>query len=224
MSQDLYEVLGVPRTASPDEVTFAWRALVRSLHPDTARGQDDVDRLVAVQRAYRVLRSPEARAEYDRTGLTDEDRLKEIREGVVTVILTLFNQCVDAVLSSGRDVDNIDFVRSMRDSLSKSISDTESNIDKLRAGIVSREKLRRRIVRNNEEENVFAESLTHQLMEMNKRMRSAENILDVHRHALEELDLYSSPVEMVQRIQAERHGWYQSSSTNTGGYTVVWTR
>ena len=65
---DPYEVLGVSRGASQDEINSAYRRLVRSLHPDS-RASDAAappDALERVLAAYAVLRDPARRAEYDR--------------------------------------------------------------------------------------------------------------------------------------------------------------
>jgi curved DNA-binding protein CbpA len=63
---DPYAVLGVPRTATPAEVTQAYRRLVRRLHPDTGPpAPGDEDALRRVLAAYEVLHDPERRARYD---------------------------------------------------------------------------------------------------------------------------------------------------------------
>ncbi|GHF19563.1 hypothetical protein GCM10017786_61860 [Amycolatopsis deserti] len=51
---DPYAVLGVPREATPAEITAAYRRLVRALHPDAP--EPDPERLAEVLAAYRELR------------------------------------------------------------------------------------------------------------------------------------------------------------------------
>jgi curved DNA-binding protein CbpA len=61
-----YAVLGVTPTATPAEITHAFRAKLRSLHPDTRSAAVGDAELRDVLAAYGQLRDPDRRAEYDR--------------------------------------------------------------------------------------------------------------------------------------------------------------
>jgi curved DNA-binding protein len=65
MARDYYEVLGVPRNATQEELQAAYRKLSRSLHPDVNKDPSAEERFKEVGEAYRVLSDPESRARYD---------------------------------------------------------------------------------------------------------------------------------------------------------------
>jgi len=62
---DHYEVLGVARDASPEEIKKAYRRLARELHPDVNPSEEAAERFKEVTHAYDVLSDPDQRERYD---------------------------------------------------------------------------------------------------------------------------------------------------------------
>ena len=65
---DYYEILGVARDASPEQIKKAYRQLAMKLHPDVATEPDAGERFKKVAEAYEVLQDPKKRDLYDRGG------------------------------------------------------------------------------------------------------------------------------------------------------------
>lgn len=64
--RDYYEVLGVGRSASADDIKKAFRRLAHKYHPDKSGG--DADKFKEINEAYQVLSNPEKRKQYDKFG------------------------------------------------------------------------------------------------------------------------------------------------------------
>jgi molecular chaperone DnaJ len=66
--RDYYEVLGVGKSASPDELKKAYRKLAAQYHPDRNKAADAADKFKEVKEAYDVLSNPQKKDTYDRYG------------------------------------------------------------------------------------------------------------------------------------------------------------
>ena len=66
--KDYYQVMGVARDASQDEIKRAYRKLARKYHPDVSKEPDAEAKFKELQEANEVLKDPEKRAAYDQLG------------------------------------------------------------------------------------------------------------------------------------------------------------
>lgn len=66
--RDYYEVMGVARDASQDDIKKAYRRLARKYHPDVSKEEDAETLFKELGEAYAVLKDPEKRAAYDQLG------------------------------------------------------------------------------------------------------------------------------------------------------------
>ena len=66
--RDYYEVLGVSKGASEDEIKRAFRKLAKKYHPDVSKEPDAEEKFKEAQEAYAVLSDKQKRAQYDQYG------------------------------------------------------------------------------------------------------------------------------------------------------------
>jgi len=66
--KDYYQIIGVARDASQDDIKRAYRRLARKFHPDVSKEANAEDKFKEVQEAYEVLKDPQRRAAYDQLG------------------------------------------------------------------------------------------------------------------------------------------------------------
>lgn len=71
IKKDYYEILGVPKDASQEDIKKAYRSLAKKYHPDVCKEANANEKFAEIQVAYDCLSDPDKRANYDRFGTED---------------------------------------------------------------------------------------------------------------------------------------------------------
>src|ERR1700740_1031007 len=66
--KDYYEILGVKREASADDIKKAYRKLAQKYHPDVTKDPKGEEKFKEIAEAYQALKDPEKRKAYDELG------------------------------------------------------------------------------------------------------------------------------------------------------------
>lgn len=92
--RDYYDILGLERSASQDDIKRAFRRLAREHHPDVKKGDPGGDRFKEINEAYQVLSDPQRRSQYDRFGtvspLTGAEEFRDFGLGSFNDIFDMF--------------------------------------------------------------------------------------------------------------------------------------
>lgn len=102
---DLYRVLNVPRSASPEEIRSAFRASARRAHPD--RGGSALA-FQEVKDAYWVLSDAERRARYDQTGQAQRQLPDNRHAQAMAVIASALQSCMISVVERSLSATSVD--------------------------------------------------------------------------------------------------------------------
>ena len=65
MTKNYYEILGITRNASPDQIKKAYRKLARKYHPDVSKEANAEEHMQAINVAYDTLSNEQKKTEYD---------------------------------------------------------------------------------------------------------------------------------------------------------------
>jgi curved DNA-binding protein CbpA len=89
--QNLYEILGIKRDATQNQVKKAYHRLAKKYHPDKNKVDDDA-KIIEINLAYEILKDPESRKEYDITGIVTTQ--KEFNAEVDKTLAVYFKQAL----------------------------------------------------------------------------------------------------------------------------------
>lgn len=214
-----YEVLGVPRTATEHQIKTAYRLTAKATHPDAPGGS--VEAFQDASKAYSVLMNPETRKLFDETGRIDAKLGLDARGRMVQLIADLFTQALNAEGQSGRPLQGVDLIGSMRSNMTNWAVQFKQQRDGLAKAITDRKLILSRISRPDDGQNLFADIVRSQLDQLEPKLPVANLDVVASQMAVEELKHYKSEVDLIRDIQTMQWGgmWGSSADTTSGS---VW--
>ena len=179
MKKTLYDVLGVPTTASKSEIKKAYKMKAKTTHPDV--GGDNTE-MTALVEAYGILSDDEKRKRYDATG--EEDGV----DNEMTEILQVFFQIAEQALIENDQNVPIQmclhmYTMDMMQGYGQIKRETENKIKKIERAI---KKIKKR-----PERDWLGSFLDEKLQEAKKRQEVNEKMKKIHESAIKLFDDYS---------------------------------
>lgn len=209
-----YDVLGVPKTASSDQIKGAYRRLARKTHPDNGGTGDDFS---TANRAYSILMDPEMRKRFDETGSIEDVAPLTIRQRMIQIIADMFNQALAVEGKAGTSLRHFPLVKAMREQIGRNTKLLRDNYTAHKKMIDDRRFLLTRISRNDDGQNLFADIIRNQIKELEPVVRQADVDVRAMEMATEELMHYENEVDLIQAVQMMQFGGNFAGQNATGG-------
>ena len=135
MSKNLYDVLGVPKDATEDEIKKAYKSKSKKAHPDKGGSNEAMSE---INKAYMILRNKEKRERYDQTGETDNTSF----ENKFTILV---NDVFMRIIESSDSVDNWDLIECFQENIDNFISTEKLRIEEMHTKIKKLGRVSKRI-------------------------------------------------------------------------------
>jgi curved DNA-binding protein CbpA len=130
--KSLYEILGLKRDCTPQDVRKAYRRMAAKAHPDAGGGRFAWD---AISLAHEVLMDPGRRAHYDQTGEIVKAAVDQTVQILMTNLSGAFGQVLMACAKEGLDPTEVDFIGQMIVCLGENITGIEKQLPQMRKGL-----------------------------------------------------------------------------------------
>lgn len=180
MNEDLYQILGILKTATPVEIKKAYRKRSQQCHPDKTNG--DESEFERVKLAYDILSNPEKRAHYDATGNYQEQQATNENKEVNQILAQGFAQILQTQpMNAFAEIDLIELLKQL---LQGYINKIEDALNKIKSEIEAFEIVAKRLQRQ-KGRGVLNGLVTQRIEALTKNLNNHEQILAFHKQALE---------------------------------------
>lgn len=183
--RDLYQILGVRRSAAPEEIQKAYRRKAKTSHPD---GGGSVIAFSELSTAYTVLTDPNRRRRYDSTGEIEPARPNNLDVSAIEVIAHKLGLIIHAEC----DMTSVDLGALIEQAIRDDIAERNASILNLRRAIERARRIRDRVKRKaNGEDNTLARVLGWHETTAQSQIKKSEEAVGSMERALEILKDYS---------------------------------
>lgn len=213
-----YDILGVPPTASEQQIKSAYRRRARETHPDAG---GDGDEFSLVSRAYSILMDPDKRKQFDETGSIDDVAPLTVRQRMIQIIAQMFGQALDIEGQRGTNLATFPLMKAMREQMKANADIVRDNQRRHVKALKDRRYLLKRITRKDDGENLFADMIRDQIKQLEPIVKACDLDVRAMDMAVEELMHYDNEIDLVQAVQMMQFGGNFTSQNATGNGVFV---
>ena len=186
----LYDLLGVGKDASEDDLKQAFRAAAKETHPDAGGSAAQFE---AVKTAHLVLSDKKRRAHYDETGEVEEADRTTVDQVAIGIIANLLNSVL------GEEPDPLaapNLIEMMVKFMEGQLEKAELNLTALRRAKARAEKMRKRFKKKKGGDNLMERLIASKIIELERLLPQNEKNILCNRRAIEMLKEYSFDAEI----------------------------
>jgi len=197
----LYDDLGVPPHATPNEIKQSFRKLSRKHHPDRDGGSHE--EMAKVNAAYKVLSDPEARARYDRSG--DAKLPLTLRQ---RAIQKLAKELINVLITQNEKLRYSNIVKGLRDGAREHIKGMRKAIGEFELSVPRIKDARDRLSGGEEILGIFDQAINEaeeSILKLKDDIAVMEEVLEIlkpcnYRHDPPPQDREMDPAEALERL------------------------
>lgn len=214
MTTDPYKTLNVDKTATQAEIKEAYKKLAQKHHPD--RGGDK-EKSQAINDAYAIIGNKANRKRFDETG---DHKQPDNRTAAINGIVSLFFLIIEQVdIENTHPLNQVHIFESVKENIKIAKNETMKVHEKRKENINKLEKVKKRITKTGDGENIIFAAIDQRIEELKKQEAETLRMIAIAELSLEILKDYDYQVEFEQFITIEQ-GWGISSGgsafTNPG--------
>lgn len=209
---DPYEILGVDKSATVDQIKRAYRKKAKQHHPDAGGTEKDFQSLA---KANLILSDPTRRSKYDRTGEIDES-IDNSLSAAINIIVGFFQAVIQqfATNSQAPDPCSVDLVEQARINFRNQIKSFNEQKRPFEKGIETIKKVEARLKARKKSNALVNRGLLHHIDDLKQRVAGIDRQILQYEDALKMLDDYTFDPEQPANFHHITMDWksiYDSS-------------